>query len=61
MKKFKELADGTLFKFADAIYKKIPEERISCCKVINACAVENADVNRNSFLPETEVEEIVEQ
>jgi hypothetical protein len=42
-KEFRALAVGDKFIYKDIIYIKIPEERISCCKVFNAQNIDNKE------------------
>ena len=54
-KKFMEIAVGSRFVTEGQQYEKITDERISCCKVINAKLV--ADNNQKiQVLPLTEVQ-----
>jgi hypothetical protein len=39
IKKFKDIPVNQIFTFNGLQYKKINEERISCCKALNASAV----------------------
>jgi hypothetical protein len=55
--KFHELAVGDKFKFNNVEYTKIPEVRISCCKVQHNCqAVASND--KTALKPLDEVEKI---
>ena len=40
---FKDVTNGSIFTFQDVKYLKIPDERISCCKVLNAENVETKE------------------
>lgn len=53
--KFNELIDGAKFKINNIEYQKIPLVKISCCKSMNAVAIDN-DKNRIHVAPLTEVE-----
>lgn len=54
-KKIEELTDGQVFKHNNIDYKKIPLERVSCCRSFNACQV--SDANQKIMVkPGTEVE-----
>lgn len=55
MQKFMDLAIGTAFRHEGSDYRKIPEERVSCCSAINAQGVHNAQ-HRIQVLPLVEVE-----
>lgn len=57
MKQFKDVAVGESFKFNGLQYTKVQEERISCCRSINAVASEN-EANRTFIQPNAEVEEL---
>lgn len=55
--KFHELAVGEKFKFNDAEFTKIPEERVSCCKIKWNC--ENVSTGEKIVLkPLDQVEKI---
>jgi hypothetical protein len=53
--KFMDLPVDAIFTFENNKYKKIQEERISCCTVINAVSTTNAEQKVN-ILPLIEVE-----
>jgi len=53
--KFMDVPVDTIFIFENNKYKKIPEERISCCTVMNAVSAANAEQKVN-ILPLIEVE-----
>ena len=56
IKKFMDLSTGTKFskpEDSQTIYVKIDEERISCCKVLNAVNANNSE--KIQVLPLTEV------
>lgn len=55
MIQFKDLALDAKFTMNGIQYKKIPEIKISCCRSINASAIDNAD-NKIQVKPLTEVE-----
>lgn len=55
VKKFFDLPVGTKFTLNDTEYTKIPEERISCCKALNAQTV-NEPHSKIQVVPITEVE-----
>lgn len=40
-KQFKDVAVNQEFVFNGLTYRKLEEKRISCCRAINACLVEN--------------------
>ena len=53
--KFNEVAVGDKFRFNGVVFKKIPEERISCCRVQYNC--ENfATKAKEKLNPSDEVE-----
>lgn len=54
-KQFKDLGVNEEFVFKGLNYRKIEEKRVSCCRCINACLVENPD-NKTQFKPIEEVE-----
>lgn len=53
-KQFKDLAVNDEFSFNGLQYKKIQEVRVSCCRSINACLVNDAN-NRIQIKPLDEV------
>jgi hypothetical protein len=53
--KFMDIAIGSVFTFENNKYTKIPEQRISCCSVMNAVSTTNAEQKVN-ILPLIEVE-----
>lgn len=55
MQKFMDVAIGATFRHEGNDYRKIPEERISCCSAINAQGLHN-DQQRIQVLPLVEVE-----
>lgn len=55
MQKFMDVAIGTTFRHEGNDYRKIPEERISCCSAINAQGINN-NQQRIQVLPLVEVE-----
>lgn len=56
--KFHELAVGEKFKFNNIEFVKVPEERISCCKV--KCNCQNCSTGDKIVLkPLDEVEKVV--
>jgi len=56
--KFHELAVGEYFKFNNQEFLKVPEERISCCKV--KCNCQNTSTSERVVLkPLDEVEKVV--
>lgn len=55
MQKFMDVAIGATFRHEGNEYRKIPEERISCCSAINAQGLHN-DQQRIQVLPLVEVE-----
>ena len=57
MKQFKDISVGEIFYFNGLKYTKVTEERISCCKAINAVALDN-QANRVYVKPTDEVEEV---
>jgi hypothetical protein len=54
-KKFSELSNGQQFTFNSIDYIKIPEERISCCSVLNAVQANDRSI-KIQITPITEVE-----
>jgi hypothetical protein len=54
-KKFSDLSHGQQFTYNSMEYIKIPEERISCCSVLNAVQADNR-ANKIQITPITEVE-----
>jgi hypothetical protein len=54
--KFSELKVGDKFKYNNTEYSKIPEVRISCCKVKHNC--ETPDGTKAALKPLDEVEKI---
>ena len=57
MKQFKDIAVGESFVFNGIQYNKVTEQKISCCKAINAVASDNA-ANRVFVQPNIQVEEV---
>jgi hypothetical protein len=55
MVQFKDLAVDGVFTMNGIQYKKIPDIKISCCRSINATAVDNPN-NKIQVQPLTEVE-----
>lgn len=53
-KQFKDVEVGKTFTFQNINYQKIPDERISCCKVLNA--LNNDTKEKVMILPLEEVE-----
>ena len=61
VKQFKDVSVNDQFVFKGLKYVKIEEKRISCCRSINACLVENPET-KTQFKPLEEVEvEVNEQ
>jgi len=55
-KPFSEVAVGSVFTYNGIQYTKTADERVSCCKIINAVDVNNPK-NRIFFQPQSQVEE----
>lgn len=55
IKKFKDVADGEIFKMNDLEYKKITAIKVSCCRSLNAESTTNAN-DRIFVQPLSEVE-----
>ena len=53
-KQFKDVSVNTQFTLNGVDYKKIDEVRVSCCRSINACRVDDAN-NRIQVKPLDEV------
>jgi hypothetical protein len=54
-KKFSEVTNGQYFTMNSIEYIKIPEERVSCCSVLNAVQADNRST-KVQVTPITEVE-----
>lgn len=54
-KKFSEITNGQHFTMNSIEYIKIPEERVSCCSVLNAVQADNRS-SKVQVTPITEVE-----
>ena len=59
MKEFKDILVGQSFMLNGLKYTKVNEQRINCCKSINATASDNVS-NRIFVAPSQQVEEVVE-
>ena len=55
LKKFQDIQVGTAFVYNGIEYHKIPDERVSCCKINNACMVTDKS-KKTHIIPITEVE-----
>jgi hypothetical protein len=55
IKKFMDVQVGDSFKYEGIVYKKIPDERISCCRVNNAQQT-NDPATKVQIVPIAEVE-----
>lgn len=54
-KRFADISVGTVFNHEGKQYKKIADQRISCCKVLNA-ELSNDSTKKTFIVPVTEVE-----
>lgn len=54
-KQFKDVGLNQEFVFNGVNYKKVEEKRISCCRCINACCLDNTE-SKTQFKPEEEVQ-----
>ena len=55
IKRFVDIQVGDSFKHEGIVYKKIPDERISCCRVNNAQQI-NDPATKVQIVPIAEVE-----
>lgn len=55
IQKFSEVPNDTVFTVNGVKYQKVPQVKVSCCKSINAKAVDNSS-QQVFILPNTEVE-----
>lgn len=55
LKPFKDLPLDTVFLWNGIPYKKIPDERVSCCNINNAAMVDDP-TKKTKIIPNTEVE-----
>jgi len=59
LQRFADIPVGTRFKTDNKEYVKIQDERLSCCKVLNAALI--SDSTKKTFIvPITEVEVVTE-
>ena len=58
-KQFKELSEGSVFKYNGLDYKKVPQVKVSCCRSLNAQEINN-EQNQIFVQPLIEVEVVDE-